>query len=199
MSKINYDDLFQTAVLLTQYKDEKTISLKAIQFAFKILYIKNSLFKKALSNATKYVTFFTSFDCSTTEFKKASNKINEKKFTGKLIDIKKEKKYLVLELTDRLKDVCDDQICWLKQDFIKEMNDLDAQEQTFRPEGPQGHFTWLNTTNIDQIMSQYEEKYKDFKFFGAIPIDFDEIPQYGIRKLNFDNYKKRYLKNFNIY
>ena len=196
MSKINYDDLFQTAVLLTQYKDEKTISLKAIQFAFKILYIKNSLFKKALSNATKYVTFFTSFDCSTTEFKKASNKINEKKFTGKLIDIKKEKKYLVLELTDRLKDVCDDQICWLKQDFIKEMNDLDAQEQTFRPEGPQGHFTWLNTTNIDQIMSQYEEKYKDFKFFGAIPIDFDEIPQYGIRKLNFDNYKKRYLKFF---
>jgi len=116
-----------------------------------------------------------------------NNKINEKKFKGKLIDIKNEKKHLVLELTDRLKDICDDQICWLKQDFIKEINDLDAQENTFRPQGPQGRFTWLNTTNIDQIMSQYEEKYKDFKFFGAIPIDFDEIPHYNIRKLNFDN------------
>ena len=72
MSTINYNDLFQTAVLLTQYKDEKTISLKAIQFAFKILYILDPLFKKALSNATKYVTYFTSFECSTTEFKKAS-------------------------------------------------------------------------------------------------------------------------------
>jgi len=72
MSTINYNDLFQTAVLLTQYKDEKTISLKAIQFAFKILYIENPLFKKALSNATKYVTYFTSFECSSTEFKKAS-------------------------------------------------------------------------------------------------------------------------------
>jgi hypothetical protein len=72
MSTINYNNLFQTAVLLTQYKDEKTISLKAIQFAFKILYIQDPLFKKALSNATKYVTYFTSFECSTTEFKKAS-------------------------------------------------------------------------------------------------------------------------------
>ena len=116
-----------------------------------------------------------------------NKKINEKKFNGKLIEIKKDKKFLVLELTDRLKDVCDDQICWLKQDFIKELDDLDAQKNTFRPQGPQGKFTWLNTTNIDEIMSQYEKKYNDFKFFGAVPIDFDELPQYGIRKLNFDN------------
>lgn len=115
-----------------------------------------------------------------------NNKIHEKKFTGKTILIKRNKKYLVHELTKRLEDVCDDQICWLKQDFIKEINDMDAQENTFRPEGPQGRFTWLNTTNIDEIMSQYEKKYADFKFFGAVPIDFDSLPGYGIRELDFD-------------
>ena len=87
-----------------------------------------------------------------------------KKFIGQKRDIKNDKKHLVLQLTDRLKDVCDDQICWLKQDFIKELNDLDAQENTFRPEGPQGRFTWLNTTNIDDIMKQYENKYTGKKY-----------------------------------
>jgi hypothetical protein len=115
-----------------------------------------------------------------------NTKVNQNKFQGNLIQIKNEKKHLVLELTDRLKDICDDQICWLKQDFIRELNDLDAQENTFRPEGPQGRFTWLNTTNIDEIMKQYESKYNNFKFFGAVPIDFDDLPAYGIRKLNFD-------------
>jgi len=115
-----------------------------------------------------------------------NNKIKERKFKGDLIDIKNDKKHLVLQLTDRLKDVCDDQICWLKQDFIKEIRDFDAQENTFRPEGPQGRFDWLSTSNIDDIMIQYEEKYPDFKYFGALPYDFDDLPFYGVRKLNFD-------------
>ena len=134
---------------------------------------------------------FTDDSCFTLESLKRmanayNNKINQNKFKGNLIQITNEKKHLVLELTDRLKDICDDQICWLKQDFIRELNDLDTNENTFRPEGPQGRFTWLNTTNIDEIMKQYEYKYKEFKFFGAIPIDFDDLQEYGIRKLNFD-------------
>ena len=115
-----------------------------------------------------------------------NNKIKERKFKGELIDIKNDKKHLVLELTERLKEVCDDQICWLKQDFIREIKDLDAQENTFRPEGPQGRFDWLSTSNIDDVMVQYEAKYKDFKYFGALPYDFDDLAFYGIRKLNFD-------------
>ena len=56
---INYNDLFQTAVLLIQYKGEKTITSKVIQYAFIILYLKNNLSKKALSNASKYIIYFT--------------------------------------------------------------------------------------------------------------------------------------------
>ena len=115
-----------------------------------------------------------------------NEQIKQKKLKGTLIEIKQDKKHLVAELTNRLADVCDDQICWLKQDFVKELGDMDAQEKTFRPEGPQGRFTWLNTTNINEIMTQYEQKYTDYKFYGAIPIDFDEISSYGIRNLDFD-------------
>lgn len=124
---------------------------------------------------------------SLTRMAEAWNKnINEKKFKGNIIEIKASKRHLVAELTDRLSDVCNDQICWLKQDFIKEINDQEAEAHTFRPEGPQGRFTWLNTTNINEIMEQYEKKYSNFKFYGAVPIDFDEISGYGIRNMDFD-------------
>jgi hypothetical protein len=116
-----------------------------------------------------------------------NDKIKKKKMEGKLIDIKQDKKHLVLELTNRLKDICDDQICWLKQDFVKHLNDIDINDKTFRPIGPQGQFTWLNTTNINEVMKQYEHTYPEFKFYGALPIDFDSINEYGIRKLDFNN------------
>lgn len=57
--------------------------------------------------------------------------------------------------------------------------------KTFRPEGPSGKFEWLNTININQVVSQYENKYKDFKFLGAVPIDFDDLPKLGIKSLDF--------------
>lgn len=73
MSEIDLNKLFQTAVLLTQYKDEKTISSKTIQYAFLILYMNdNDNYKKAISNATKYVTYYHTEQCKISEFKKAS-------------------------------------------------------------------------------------------------------------------------------
>ncbi len=105
---------------------------------------------------------------------------------GKKINISDNKKDLLKQLTRNLENVCDDQICWLKQDFIKKMKDKDILNNTFRPDGPEGKFEWLNTLHINDVMSQYEEKYKDFKFFGAVPIDFDDLPFVGIREIDYD-------------
>lgn len=102
----------------------------------------------------------------------------------------KYKKYLLREFSKRLNDVCHDQICWTKQDFIRYMNDEimeDLTKKTFKPIGPQGKFTWLNTINITEVMEQYEEYYSDYIFLGAVPIDFDELPSLGIINLDFDN------------
>lgn len=103
-----------------------------------------------------------------------------------IIVIKESKPYLVEQLTDRLKDVCNDQLCWLTQDFIRALNDAEINDHTFLPKISQGRFTWLNTTNIKESMEQHEKKHTDFKFLGCVPIDFDELPECNIRNINFD-------------
>ncbi len=99
------------------------------------------------------------------------------------------KKMLVIELTKRLSDVCDDQICWTRQKFVELLKDTDKtdlQNYTFRPVGPQGRFTWLSTIDINNVMKQYETKYPNFKFFGAVPIDFKDL-NLGLQNLDFAN------------
>ena len=106
---------------------------------------------------------------------------------------KKYKKILIKQFGERLKDVCDSQRCWVKQKFTsnmkKELHQY-AKKHSFRPSGPSGKFTWLNTFNINEVMEQYELKYKDFSFIGAVPIDFDDLPQLGIKDINLSDLMK---------
>ena len=105
----------------------------------------------------------------------------------------KYKKYLLREFKKKLSSVCTTQDCWTKQSFVDKMNAVmkdELQKKTFRPEGPQGKFDWLNTLNINDVMTQYENKYKDFKFLGAVPIDFDDLPKLGIRDLDLNGLVK---------
>lgn len=105
---------------------------------------------------------------------------------------RKYKRYLIAKMKNRMSDVCDDQSCWFRQKFVKRMKN-EAQYQlkhnTIRPSGPQGKFTWLSTTNIDDVIKQYEHKYDDFIFLGAVPNDFDSLPL-GIKNLDFGKLKK---------
>lgn len=113
-----------------------------------------------------------------------------------ILNAPKYKQYLLEQFREKLKNKCSTQQCWIEQDFIKNMNDL-AQLQltknTFRPKGPQGKFEWLNTLNINDVLSQYQNKYPEFLFLGAVPIDFDYCPYYPhVKNLNL---KKLYDKN----
>jgi hypothetical protein len=107
------------------------------------------------------------------------------------------KKYLLKELTDKLKKVCDNQLCWLKIDFIKQLNDEEILTNTFRPEGPsqeEKRYEWLSNFDIDQVMEQYEKYYKDFLYLDTAPIDFAMLKgKYNIADLDkakLDNMKK---------
>lgn len=105
-----------------------------------------------------------------------------------LMNPTKYKRYLLKQIKDRLSSKCNSQKCWTEQDFINNMKENVKEEllkYTFRPDGPDGRFEWLNTINIDEVMSQYEIKYPDFIFKGAVPIDFDDLPMLGIKNLNF--------------
>lgn len=80
----------------------------------------------------------------------------------------------------------DDDICLLNKINKK------LVKKIVRPLGPPGR-EWLSTTHINEVLSQYEEKYKNFWHLGAVPRDAarDEL-NYPI--LN----STTYLNNLNI-
>jgi hypothetical protein len=135
----------------------------------------------------------------------AYNKVNKNKIKTsckrEILKPKKYKKYLLREINNRFKNVCDGQLCWTQQDFIKHMDEFmkaELEKFTFRPLGPDGRFEWLNTINIDEVMNQYEMNIKDFSFLGAVPMDFQKINLQGVADLNIDNEYKQNIKKFGI-
>lgn len=99
------------------------------------------------------------------------------------------------QFTEIFKNKCSNQQCWTKQSFMNQLDDSKLKNKiinhTFRPNGPQGKFEWLNTINIDKVMKQYENKYKNFKFLGAVPIDFDDLPTLGLCDIDCKKLEKQ--------
>jgi hypothetical protein len=106
------------------------------------------------------------------------------------IKITEDKEELVKELENRMKNTCSNQTCWLRTDFVKAMNDEEIENNTFRPTGPDNKKEWLSTTDINNVVSQYQEKFKDFLFLGAVPADFLELEVLGIKDLDFHELNK---------
>jgi hypothetical protein len=116
---------------------------------------------------------------------KSYNKRNTKK-----ININQPKEKLVGELESKLSNKCSEQTCWLRLDFVKELDNEDILENTFRPKGPSKKYEWLSTTHINDVVGQYQQVYNEFLFLGAVPYDFDDLPFLGISNLNFNEFEK---------
>ncbi len=137
----------------------------------------------------------------------AFNKFNEEK--GKndriMLNSKEEtldpsnyKIYLLHEFKKRYNG---DQKDLVKENFTKFMDGKTKdymENNIFRPEGPQGKFEWLSTIDINQVLKQYEEKYEDFLFLGAVPIDFDDLDYLPFKKLNFKKLKSDGIKRIGV-
>jgi len=131
---------------------------------------------------------YTDGSCFTIDsLKKIAEHYNTK--YGNKIKITDDKKELVVQLEDKLKDRCSDQTCWLRQEFARGIQS--EMKKTFRPKGPNDSKEWLSTTDIDKVMEQYQDKYKDFCYLGTVPSDFEELPVLGIDKINFDDMKAK--------
>lgn len=86
-------------------------------------------------------------------------------------------------LTEKLSRICDKESCWLNKimnkDEIKKNNFL----KVFAPKSPVEWKTnpneWLSSSDITNVMRQYEKAYKCFSFIGPSPIDFDNRKLYG--------------------
>jgi len=137
------------------------------------------------------------------------NKLNNKIYLNDELDMSdsdKYKEYLVNEFKKRFNH---DQKEWINEKFIELMSDehkLFLHGSTFRPDGPQGLFDWLSTLDINKVLHQYENKYDDFKFLGAVPIDFYDIniniflknKKYNFKNIDFDEYMANGINKFGI-
>ena len=86
-------------------------------------------------------------------------------------------------LKANLQEVCDSEICWLKQGFVANNLDSDLTSYTFAPTSPKSWSKnkneWLSSVDIEKVMKQFEKKYKCFEFIGPSPIDFDSHMLYN--------------------
>ena len=118
-----------------------------------------------------------------------ANKYNEKNKLSQ-INISDDKTDLVKQLTKVFSSSCNSHVCWLRLDLVKSIKSDDIDEDTFRPSGPAKKYDWLSTSNINEVVSQYEDMYDDFTFLGAVPNDFQELPILGLSNVNFDDFLK---------
>jgi len=102
-----------------------------------------------------------------------------------------EKPEMINALQDKLKEKCSDQTCWATLSFINN-NEL---SMAFKAKGPAGQYDWLSTTEINDCMERYMRLYSDFLFVGAVPIDIEDLEQFGIGTLSYDKvYELGYKK-----
>ena len=76
------------------------------------------------------------------------------------------------KLDNKLSLKCNDEACW---GVVTNKNNL--VKSHFRPyKQPKWKINprqWLDTNDINNVLSQYETHYDDFKYLGCIPMDFD--------------------------
>ena len=81
-------------------------------------------------------------------------------------------------LKEKMANACHTEACWLKQKFMENNLNDELTTYTFAPKSPvkwkENHNTWLNSTDIEKVMKQYEHTYPCFRFIGPTPIDFDK-------------------------
>jgi hypothetical protein len=70
---------------------------------------------------------------------------------------------------------CEGEWCWKSQPFMKNVQDPELKELTFKPPIPKGVHDWLSTDDIDNVIKQYNAQHPELYFLGTWPIDFESL------------------------
>lgn len=131
---------------------------------------------------------FNSGSCFTLEELHQIAKDYNDKYPKDNIKLYPSKSEMLSVLNEKLKQFCPDQTCWATLKFLKNNEDL---KMAFKTPGPGGQFEWLSTTEINDYMERLMKLYKDFLFVGAVPIDIEDLDEFGVRSLNYDKLVKK--------
>lgn len=100
-----------------------------------------------------------------------------------------------------MRKTCNKESCWLKHKSIKHDLPNDMYLTNFSPKQPKEWkkkpHTWLTSIEIEELMQQYEKKYKSFVFLGPSPVDYNKHKYHNecvweeICKFSLFNMKKK--------
>lgn len=91
------------------------------------------------------------------------------------------KKKLHSQISEKISEMsdCESENCWITlHEIIKHLSpsELERFKNSFRPKMPKSwlknKYEWTSTSDIEKVLKQYEEHHKDFKCYGALPMDF---------------------------
>ncbi len=102
------------------------------------------------------------------------------------------------DLKKNMESTCNNELCWIKQNFVKNNLDSEILNYTFAPKAPSSWLKnpkeWLSSMDILNVMKQYEKRFHCFNFLGPSPIDFDDHVMFGecvweeLCKFNLNNF-----------
>ena len=104
------------------------------------------------------------------------------------IIIENSRKRIHKQISDKLSEMsqCNSEKCWLTiQEIISRLSpeELKLFKDSFKPKKPsewdKDPNTWLTTSQLKLILEQLEQKYSNFKEYGALPMDFEKRNQSG--------------------
>lgn len=83
------------------------------------------------------------------------------------------------DMKKNLADSCSHEMCWIEKTFDSVETKELIRKELFIPQMPESWRNnpteWLSSVDISDVLKQYEEKHRDFKFIGPSPIDFDSM------------------------
>ena len=138
---------------------------------------KKNNFKKHICSPKKK-KYTLKYSCFTPRLMRKLRRIwNKKNPNNKIKSEKNNYKGIWKELKNKMKDVCHNEACLLKSEFIK--NDIPEYHwnKLFAPKKPKSWKNkpneWLSNFDIRDVIKQWEKKYNDFYFIGPTPINYD--------------------------
>jgi hypothetical protein len=142
---------------------------------------KNNIFINKLRCSPKEKNNMNSFSCYTDESLYKLRNLWNIRHPDEVINTN-EPKEIWNRLNNYMKNVCNQESCWLKQNFTAGQVDNELKE-SFAPESPEEWKKkpndWLSSEDIIKVMKQYEKAYKCFEFIGPSPVDYDAKKMYG--------------------
>lgn len=93
-----------------------------------------------------------------------------------------------------------DESCLIEQKQILKNIPKNIREKllyfTFKPQKPKEKFQWLSNYDIVYVMKQYEQKYRFFYFFGAVPLDFETINYPEFWSVRIEDFGQKIKENY---